>query len=472
MTSRDLPRRPSLGHLRNEARDLHREHKATDPGAKLSGAQLAVAQSYGFPSWPKLREHVETINRYFWPPADAASDNEEDVDLVDRFLADACLTYTGIDAGQRPFDAAALLDAHPQLAAASVHAMAAANEADALQAAIAADATVVERPGGPHRWVPLLYAAYARVPGRSTLDAARVLLDAGADPDAGSLWDGTYPFTALTGVLGGGEEGQPRHPDGIAFARLLLEAGANPNDTQAIYNGTFLSDDSHLQLLFEFGLGTGDPGPWEARLGPRAASVADYLLLNLEWAADRGWRDRVQLLLDHGVDPSGRSHYRADDDLSLYELAEAAGNREIAELLVAAGAEHRELGPVERLVAACMRADRAEVEALATEELVRRAEHDRAPLAYAAMLGRRDAVRLMLDVGFDINVLGGGPGPMRGAAQGTALHAAAFQGDVELVRDLLAWGADPTILDPAFQSTARGWAESAGQQQIVDLLDA
>jgi len=268
MTSRELPRRPSVEHLRNEARDLQRERKATDPDAKLSNAQLAVARSYGFPSWPKLREHVETINRYFWPPADAASD-DEDVDLVDRFLADACLTYTGIDAGQRPLDAAALLDSHPELATASVHAMAAANEADALRAAIAADPTVVERPGGPHRWVPLLYAGYARVPGRSTLHAARVLLDAGADPNAGSLWDGTYPFTALTGVLGGGEEGQPRHPDGMAFARLLLEAGANPNDTQAIYNGTFLPDDSHLQLLFEFGLGTGDPGPWWPRARPR-----------------------------------------------------------------------------------------------------------------------------------------------------------------------------------------------------------
>src|SRR5205823_3278023 len=217
MTSRDLPSRPSLEHLRNEARDLHRERKATDPDAKLSSAQFAVAQSYGFPSWPKLREHVETINRYFWPPVEAGSADER-ADLVDRFLAHACPTNS-VEARQGPLAAAALLDEHPDLAIASVHTMAAANEADALRAAI------------------------------------------GADPNAGSLWDGTYPFTALTGVFGGGEEGgQPRHPDGMTFARLLLEAGANPNDTQAIYNGTFEPDDAHLELLFEFGLGTGDPG--------------------------------------------------------------------------------------------------------------------------------------------------------------------------------------------------------------------
>ena len=470
MASRDLASRPNLEHLRNEARDLHRELKATDPGAKLSEAQLAVARTYGFPSWPKLREHVETINRYFWSPVVAGS-ADEDVELVDRFLASACLTYSGVDARQRPRDAATLLDAHPEIATASVHAMAAANEADALRAAIVADPSVVERPGGPHRWVPLLYAAYARVPGRSTLDAARVLLDAGADPNAGSLWDGTYAFTALTGVLGGGEEGpnQPRHPDGLAFARLLLEAGANPNDTQAIYNGTFLPDDTHLELLFEFGLGIGDPGPWAARLGPRAASVADYLQLNLEWAAGHGFVERVRLLLDHGVDPNGRSHYAAKEDRSAYEIAEANGNREIAELLLAAGAQRRELDPVERFVAACMRADRAEVEVLRTDELIRLAEHDHAPLARAAKLGRRDAVRLMLDVGFDINALADDTG-YQGGGRRTALHAAAADGNLELVRDLLAWGADPTILDPTYNATAQAWAEYGGHDEVAQYL--
>lgn len=293
-------------------------------------------------------------------------------------------------------------------------------------------------------------------------------MEAGADPNAGSLWDGTYAFTALTGVLGGGEDDQPRHPDGLAFARLLLEAGANPNDTQAIYNGTFRPDDSHLELLFEFGLGNGDAGPWPTRLGPRAASVDDYLLLNLEWAADRGFVARARLLLDHGVDPNGRSHYRADDDHSLYELAEAAGNREIAEVLLAAGAEQRELYPVERFVGACLRADRDEAQTLRTDDLVRHAQRDHAPLARAARLGRDDAVRLMLDIGFDIDAVGG---EGRSTAAGTALHAAALDGNVALVRELLARGANPTILDPEFNSTPRGWAEFVDQQQIVEILD-
>ena len=72
MATRELPRRPSLEHLRNESRDLHRRRKAEDPTAKLSEAQLDVARGYGFSSWPKLRTHVETINRYFWPPSCSA----------------------------------------------------------------------------------------------------------------------------------------------------------------------------------------------------------------------------------------------------------------------------------------------------------------------------------------------------------------------------------------------------------------
>ena len=36
MASRDLPSRPNLEHLRNEARDLHRKLKATGPDTKLS----------------------------------------------------------------------------------------------------------------------------------------------------------------------------------------------------------------------------------------------------------------------------------------------------------------------------------------------------------------------------------------------------------------------------------------------------
>ena len=69
----------------------------------------------------------------------------------------------------------------------------------------------------------------------------------------------------LTGVFGQGEDGptnQPEHPDYLAFARLLLEAGADPNDSQAAYNRVFEPDNSCLELLIEFGLGADEPVNW------------------------------------------------------------------------------------------------------------------------------------------------------------------------------------------------------------------
>jgi ankyrin repeat protein len=55
--SRSLPDRPDLRHLKNQAKDLL---KAGDAGS-LSDAQLKVARQYGFPSWPKLKAHVESL---------------------------------------------------------------------------------------------------------------------------------------------------------------------------------------------------------------------------------------------------------------------------------------------------------------------------------------------------------------------------------------------------------------------------
>jgi ankyrin repeat protein len=66
----DLPARPDLGQLRNQAKDLLRAAKSGDREAleriqavsdriALSSAQLALAREYGFASWPKLKLEVE-----------------------------------------------------------------------------------------------------------------------------------------------------------------------------------------------------------------------------------------------------------------------------------------------------------------------------------------------------------------------------------------------------------------------------
>src|SRR5438477_1677316 len=148
----------------------------------------------------------EEIEKYTRMPGDVPPD---DGDLAARFLRLACLSYGGDDRRYHA-EARALLAAHDDIATANVFTMAAAGEADAAAAVLAQDPGAALREGGPHRWPPLLYAAYSRAEptteGRSTLAVARLLLNAGADPNAGTLWGGRYPFTALTGALGGGED--------------------------------------------------------------------------------------------------------------------------------------------------------------------------------------------------------------------------------------------------------------------------
>ncbi len=58
-TPRPLPERPNLRHLKDQAKDLLNTGAATS----ISDAQFKIARSYGFPSWPKLRAHVESFNQ-------------------------------------------------------------------------------------------------------------------------------------------------------------------------------------------------------------------------------------------------------------------------------------------------------------------------------------------------------------------------------------------------------------------------
>lgn len=59
--SRTLPARPNLEYLKKEAKGHLDELRRSNPDAQLADAQFALARSYGFDSWPKLRAHVESL---------------------------------------------------------------------------------------------------------------------------------------------------------------------------------------------------------------------------------------------------------------------------------------------------------------------------------------------------------------------------------------------------------------------------
>jgi ankyrin repeat protein len=54
---RPLPDRPNLRHFKDQARDLVKAGTATS----ITDAQFKIARLYGFPSWPKLKAHLESL---------------------------------------------------------------------------------------------------------------------------------------------------------------------------------------------------------------------------------------------------------------------------------------------------------------------------------------------------------------------------------------------------------------------------
>lgn len=59
--SASLPPRPSFEWLRKTAKQRLAHLRETEPAARLADAQLAVAREYGFPSWRRLKAHVDDV---------------------------------------------------------------------------------------------------------------------------------------------------------------------------------------------------------------------------------------------------------------------------------------------------------------------------------------------------------------------------------------------------------------------------
>jgi ankyrin repeat protein/ketosteroid isomerase-like protein len=492
---RGLPGNANLEQLRKGAKSFQRAVRAGDVGAaevvrefhprladaqpgspELNGftradAQLVVARQFGFPSWPKLKAHLELVTRYARSPhhEPVGGPLADDQAVIDEFLRLACLNY-GDDDPDRFRRAQALLQQHDWLARASIHTIAATGDVDAARELLDRDPSQASLVGGPHGWEPLLYLTYSRVPlgpGRSAVAVARLLLEHDADPNAGYLWEGLIPpFTALTGALGGGGT-IPKHPEELALARLLLEAGADANDGQALYNqgwGPHPGED-WLELLFEFGLGTGDGGPWRRRLGERQDSPRKMLEDLLIAAAGHGLGERVRGLLARGVDPDGReTKHPVYQGRSPVQEAALNGHMDIVSLLVDAGASW-EHDPVDELIATAMAGDRPAVERLlASDPGLRGRAIERCPdqLVRAAEQNSYDAVTLLIELGFDVNA----------RSRTAPLHEAAMRGSLPVIKLLLDHGADPNMHDTGYDATPAGWAEHHGQPEAQQLLEA
>jgi ankyrin repeat protein len=74
------------------------------------------------------------------------------------------------------------------------------------------------------------------------------------------------------------------------------------------------------------------------------------------------------------------------------------------------------------------------------------------------------AVRLLVELGFGVNVLS--------SAGGTALHYAAAAGELSIVRLLVEHGADHTAREPQFGAQPAGWAQYFKKAETQKYLES
>jgi ankyrin repeat protein len=434
-------------------------HAGTNPG--LREIQQALAREHGAESWAALKLHL----------ADEALARRTHAERVAEFLENSILNY-GIPPGDARWDpaypddparreyAARILAKHPEIAHDSIHVAAICGDASEVERLLKRDRSVASLKGGQRQWEPLLYVAYGRLPLAAAADnsvaIAELLLDHGANPNV-QMTDGVNPFTAVTGCIGHGERTPaqvPPHPRAEQLVRLLIDRGANPFDTQALYN-TSLWDDSTqwLELLYGYDERSGDTARWNESHQGQLGQL-DYLLGN---TVGRNHVRRAAWLLAHGANPRAKNSYTKRN---LHADAMLHGRAEIATLLANSGAEVEALEGREAFQAACLRLDIDTARELAAEhpEYLQGA----ASLLSAARIGHVQAVELLLDLGTPADVADGNGE--------RALHCATWADSVPVARLLIERGAEIDARDRKFNATPLSWAMHLGKPQLIDYL--
>ena len=449
-----------------------RDHPAPDPSSLTpQDARDALALSYGFPDWSRVERYFRTVENFSRSPnvEPTPSNPSDGAGYADDFIRLACLTQGAQDHPSRWARARRILDAQPELSRTSIHAAAVAGDVSAVAAFLKTSPELAKTQGGPNDWEPLLYVAFSRLdPGKSepvAVELARLLLAHGADPNAGYLWAGfPCPYTVLTGVFGEGENGParcPPHRNCYGLAEILIAAGADPNDAQTLYNRMFSRDDEHLRFLFAHGLGKEGKRPWYRLLGKQSkgwlSSPADMLAYQLQWAARWNYPDRVRLLVENGADvnrPSNRPDARSPYGEAIYH-----GNEAIAEYLAACGARTFPLDDRDRFSGACIAGDGNRARALLVRNpllIEKLGERGNALMENAIGSDNRDAVRLMAELGFDLNACG--------------MHEAARYGHLDMIKLLIDLGVDAPQRDGGHGIEAIGHASHYQQDHVVEYL--
>jgi ankyrin repeat protein len=366
----ELPQQPSLEHLRKQPKASRRARAIS-----LSQAQPELAREYGFASW---RSSAITCRHSSWRASSARSCS-----------ADASALST-------------LVRAEPQAATATFD-------------------------GLPPLLVLLRRSMGSPADVRS---CARLLLDAGADPDSHTVkWDGQGRMSALFGAV---------ERSDLELVRLLLERGAT-RDEDALYHACDQSNTTFLDELYEAGF----------------ESLVNHKLdfedaAGLHWFLDHGVDVNAKCCLDHAIsrgrgltivtmllDASADPNLpwdRWDTGRRPLALAARCGHLAAYELLRSRGAS-AELDPVDEAVLAVARSESVGLPKAPPPSLGNPRRDDYGwILGQFALLGRTDVVEALLDAGMEVDA--------RGWSNFTPLDQAAMHGRTETVRLLIERGAD------------------------------
>lgn len=493
-----LPERSNIEHLRKQAKDLLRLYRNEEPAAferirrslpaaqdktdsqltaldlRLHDMQSCVAREYEFASWAELKNHVELQSLR----------EKSREDLLRHWLH---LVYSGDisggNSGSRPAAAAKLLDERPDLVRGDPYLGCAVGDEEAIHAAIAADPEWINRAGGPLNLLPLIavtHSSLMKLPAfREKLHrCVRLLLDAGANPNqtVGNRYPpnsvekpGDEQLSAIYGAAGGNHDPE--------LTKVMLAAGADPNDNESLYHS--IPHIETMRVLLEGGtsventncigrsLDFGDPAPLALVLkyGADPNSLVSGITHPLIWAIHRGRSAaHVKLLLDAGANPLAKG----PSNLSAYQIAMMGGLTDVAALLEKAGAAEP-LSEADQFIAACARGDETEarrIQASRPDLPKSLPPHYLALLPIAAFTNRDKAVRTMVKLGWPIGARGADIG-------GSALNCAVFRGNASLTRFLLEHGASWTerhnynsnvtgTLGWASRNNPEGWQDFIG----------